>query len=87
MDRRNAWEWVEQQPGSCYRSLNGRLPWQLQRLFQIKLLIEDGPFIEYWLALALTTIPENSGDLDPVSKFVQEREAPAAVALPVLSEG
>jgi len=63
--------------------LNGRLPWQLQRLFKIKLLNEDGAFVEYWLTLALTTIPENSGNLDPVSKFVQVRNAPAAVALQV----
>jgi hypothetical protein len=61
--------------------MNGRLPWQLQRLFKIQLLNEDGAFVDYWLALALTTIPENSGNLYPVSKFVQVRKAPAAVAL------
>jgi hypothetical protein len=32
----------------------------------MKLLNDDGAFDEYWLALALTTIPENSGNLDPV---------------------
>jgi hypothetical protein len=67
--------------------LNGCLPWQLQRLFKIKLQNEDGAFIEYWLALALTTIPENSGNLDPVSKSVKVRKAPAAVALQVFSVG
>jgi hypothetical protein len=41
----------------------------------------------YWLALALTTTPENYGDLDPISKFVQVRKAPAAVALQVFSVG
>jgi len=61
--------------------------WQLQRLFKIKLQNEDGAFVEYWLALVLTTIPENSGNLDPVSKFVQLRKAPAAVALQVFSVG
>jgi len=37
--------------------------------------------------VAHTTIPENSGNLDPVSKFVQVRKAPAAVALHVFSVG
>jgi hypothetical protein len=55
----------------------------VQRLFKIKLLNENGAFVEYWLALALTTIPENSGNLDPVSKFVQVRKAMEAVALQV----
>jgi len=80
-DRRNDWVWLKQRPGRCYGALNGRLPCQLQRLFKIKLLNEDGAFVEYWLALALTTIPENLGNLDPVSKFVQVRKAPAAVGL------
>jgi hypothetical protein len=35
----------------------------------------------------LTTIPENSGNLDPVSKFVKVRKAPAAVGLQVFSMG
>jgi len=54
---------------------------------QEKLQNEDGAFVEYWLAPALTTIPENSGNLDPISKFVQVRKAPAAVALQVFSVG
>jgi hypothetical protein len=53
----------------------------------MKLLNKDGAFFEYWLALALTTIPENSGNLDPVPKFVQLRKAPAAVAWQVFSKG
>jgi len=65
--------------------LNGHLPWQLQRLFKIKLQNEDGAFVEYGLALVLTTIPANSGNLDPVSKLVQVRKAPAAVDLQVFS--
>jgi len=60
---------------------NGRLPWQLQRLFKIGLLNEVGHFIEYRLARALTTIPANSVNWYLVSKFVQVRKAPAAVAL------
>jgi len=79
--------WVTQRPGRSHGALNGSLPCQLQRPFQIKLSNQDGAFIEYWLALALTTIPENSGNLDPVSKLVQARKAPAAVALPVVSVG
>jgi hypothetical protein len=43
----------------------------------------DGAFVEYWLALALTTIPANSGDLDSISKFVNVRKALAVVALQV----
>jgi hypothetical protein len=86
-DRRNDWVWVKQHPGRCYGALNGHLPWQLQRLFKIELLNEDGAFVEYWLALALTTIPENWGSLDPISKCVQVRKASAAVALQVFSVG
>jgi len=86
-DRRNNRVWVKQRPGRRYRALNGCLPWQLQPLFKIKLLHEDGAFVEFWLALALTTIPGNFGNLDPVSKFVQVRKAPAAVALQVFSVG
>jgi hypothetical protein len=37
--------------------------------------------------MALTTIPENSGNLDPVSKFVQVTKAQAAVVLQVISVG
>jgi len=81
----NDWVWVNQCPGRCYGTLNGHLPWQLQRLFKIKLLHEDGVFVEYWFALALTSIPEDSGNLDPVSKLVQVRKALAATALQVSS--
>ena len=80
-DQQNHWVWVEQHPGRCDGALNGGLPWQLQQQFKIKLLSEDGALVEYWLALALTTLPENSGNLDTVSNFVQRRNAPAAVAL------
>jgi hypothetical protein len=80
-DRQNDWVWVKQRPGRCYRALNERLPWQLQRLFKIKLQNEDGAFIECWVALAFTTIPENLGNLHPVWKFVQVRKARTAVAL------
>jgi hypothetical protein len=79
--------WLKQRPVKRYGALNGHLPWQLQRLFKIELQNEDGAFVGYWLALALTTIPENSGNLDPVSKFVRVRKAPAAVALQVFSVG
>jgi hypothetical protein len=80
-DPRNDWVWVKQWPGRCYGALNRRLPLQLQRLFKIKLLNEDGTIVKYWSALALTTIPEISGNLDPVLKFVQVRNVLAAVAL------
>jgi len=64
----NALLWVKQCLGSYYAALNGRLPWQLQRLFNMKLFNEDGDFVRYWSALELTTIAENLGYLDPVSK-------------------
>ena len=41
----------------------------------------DGAFIEYWLAQSLTTIPENSGELNGVLKCVQVIKAPAAIAV------
>jgi hypothetical protein len=59
-DRLNDWVWVKQHPGRCYGVLNGNLPWQFQRLFKMKLLNEDRAFVEYWLALVLNTIHENS---------------------------
>jgi hypothetical protein len=71
----------------CYGVLNGCLAWELQRLFKITLQNKDGAFVEYWLALALTRIPENSGNLDLVSKFVPPRNAAAAVAWEVFSVG
>jgi len=79
--------WVKQRPGRCHGALNERLPWQLQQLFKIKLQNEDGAFVVYCLALALTTTPENSGNLDPVLKFLPVRKAPAAVALQVFRVG
>ena len=82
--RRNNRVWVMQRPGRRYVALNGRLPWQLHWLFKIKLLNKDGAFAEYYSALVLTTIAENLGNLDPVLKFVQVRNALAAVALKVV---
>jgi len=37
-DQRNDWVWVKQPMGRCYGTLNGRLLWQLQQLFNITLL-------------------------------------------------
>jgi len=73
--------------GRPHNALNGRLPWQQHRLITIKLLNEDGAFVEYWLGQTLTTIPDNSGYVGPVSKFVQVRQALAAVALQGFSVG
>jgi len=38
----------------------------------------------YWSAMALTTMPENSCNLDPVLKFVQVRIAQAAIAVQII---
>jgi len=86
-DQQNNWVWVNHHPGRCYGALNGHLPWQLHRLLKIKLLHKDGCFVEYSFTLAVTKIPENSGNLDPVSKFVQVRQAPPAFALQISSVG
>jgi len=86
-DRRNDWLWVKQHPGRCYGVLNGCHPWKLQQLSIIKLLNDDGGFVECWLALALTTIPESFGNLNAVSRFVQVRQTPAGIALQVFSVG
>jgi hypothetical protein len=53
----------------------------------MKLLNKDEAFIEYCLYLALTRIPEISGNLDPISQFVQVRIALAARASDVVSVG
>jgi hypothetical protein len=51
------------------------------------LLNEVGSFIEYRLALALTTIHENLGILDTVSKFVEGCKAPAGFDFQVFCVG
>jgi hypothetical protein len=78
---------VNQRPERCYGALNCCLRWQLQRLFKIKLLNYDGAFVEYWLPRALTTIPENSCNLYPLSTLVQVKKALAAVTLQVFCVG
>jgi hypothetical protein len=67
--------------------LNGGQWWQLLRRFKIKLLNEDGAFVECWLALALSTRPENSCNLDPISKFVPVRNTVAASGFQVFCAG
>jgi hypothetical protein len=54
---------------------------------KFKLQNQDVAFVGYLLALALTTRPDNSGNLDPVLKSVQLRTILAAVALKVFSLG
>jgi hypothetical protein len=76
-----------QRLGRFNGTLNRQLPWQLQRVFTITLLNEDGAFVGYWLALELTIIPENPHNLDPVLKFVQVRIAPVSFALEAVIEG
>jgi hypothetical protein len=85
--RWNDWGWVKLPLGRFYWALDGCLPWQLQRLFKFKLQNIDGAFVEYSFPLALTTIPESSCNLDPVSKFVPVGNAPAAIAFQILSVG
>jgi len=56
---------------------NGGRLWQLQQVCKIRLLHENGAFVEYLLALGLTPIDGYSGNWDPIVKFVQLRNAPA----------
>jgi len=86
-NQRNNWLLANECPKRCNGVLNRPLPWKPQQLFKINLLNADSAFVEYWLALGLATSPENSGNLEHVSKFVQLRKAPAAVALHCLSVG
>jgi hypothetical protein len=86
-DRQNDWVQVKQHPGRCYGALNGRLPWHQRSLFKINHQNEDRAFVEYWLALVLLTIPANSGNLDPVTKFVEVNKEPEPVGLQVFSVG
>jgi len=72
-------------PGEAFWYSEWVSPVVTATLIQINLQNEDGAYIEYWLGLALTSIPENWGNLEPVSKFVHVRKAPAAVALQVFS--
>jgi hypothetical protein len=65
--------------------MNGSLLWHLQQLLKMKLQNEDGVFVEYWLALALTTIPKILINLIPVSNVGQGRELPAAIPLQVFN--
>jgi hypothetical protein len=53
----------------------------------MKLQIEDGAFVGYCLPLALPTIPENLGNLDPVSNFVHVKKVPAAITFQGFSVG
>ena len=80
-DQWNDCLWVKQAPGRCYGVQKWRLLWQLQRLLTIKRQHVDGAFINYLEGLGLTTILENSSNLDPFSKFEQVKKAPAAIAL------
>jgi hypothetical protein len=43
--------------------------------------MEDGSLDHFWFALAVTTIPKHSGNLDPNSQWVQVRIVLAAVSL------
>jgi hypothetical protein len=76
-----------QRPGRFHGTLNAHLPWKLQQRFKITLPNKDEALVQYFLALVLTPIHEDSSNLDPISKFVQVSKAPAAVALQVNSMG
>jgi hypothetical protein len=57
--RQNDLVGLKQRPGTCYSVLIGCLPWQLQRIFKIMSLNEDGAFIEFQLSLELPRICDN----------------------------
>jgi len=58
--------WVKHCLRRCNGMLNQCLPMKLQRLFKIPLQCEDRAFVEYWLALAITTVPENYGNFESI---------------------
>jgi hypothetical protein len=86
-DQHNDWVWDNQHLRLCYGPPNGRVLWQLQSIFKIKLLNYDGALVENRLALALTMIPVNYGNSNPISRFVAVRKSPAAIAVQVSSVG
>jgi hypothetical protein len=79
--------WIKQYVGRCYGTRNWCLLWHLARLFQIKLLNDDGAVVEYRLGLVPATIPTNSGNLDPVSKAVQVWQTQVALSLQIFNLG
>jgi hypothetical protein len=72
-DRGNDGVWVKHPLPRSYCTLNLRPLGQQQLLLKIKRHNNDAAFVDYWFALALTAIPEQSVDLDPISKLVQLR--------------
>jgi hypothetical protein len=74
-------------PAKCCEALNVHLSWQLQWDFKMKILNMVGSFVEYWLALALTILHDNLGNLDSVSKCVHVGNPLVAVALKVFGLG
>jgi hypothetical protein len=79
--------WVKSHTGRFDDTLNGLISWQLQQVLQIKWLNVDAAFVGCWLALLFTPLPQNSENLDSVSKFDQVRKALAAIALHIFSVG
>jgi hypothetical protein len=57
----------------------------MPQLIKIKHLSADGAFAEFWLTLAHTTMPENSGNLYLALACVHVRKALAAVVLQVFT--
>ena len=78
--KRNDWVWVRQRPGPVYGALRGRLPCQLLRLFKLRFRNDGGIWVDHWMAFALTTVAENSGNVDPISKLAQVRVPPTSRA-------
>jgi hypothetical protein len=69
-NQQNDWVWEMQCPRWGYGVQNGHHLRQLRGLFRIQLQNGDGDFVEFWLALALTTRPEISDNWDTLCKFV-----------------
>ena len=78
--KRNDWVWVRQRPGPVYGALHGRLPCQLLRLFKMRFRNDSGCWVDHWMAFARTTVVENSGNIDPISKLAQVRVPPTSRA-------
>jgi len=74
-------------PGLAHQDPAGRVFGRFWNRTKLFFRSKPGPLVGYPDPLLTLKIPENSGNLDPVSKFVQVGKAPAAIALQVVSVG
>jgi len=74
-------------PGRCFGALHGWRLGQPQQLLKSTVQNQNGAFVEFSIDLVLTRIPENTGNLNRISKFKLVKTALAAIALLVFCMG